>query len=45
MHQKRARTIIALVVLGFASFCSLSFAMTLAASTHLGVPFDGIPGL
>src|SRR6267154_2751739 len=46
MHQKRARTIIALVVLGFASFCSLSFAIDAKPRARdLGVPFDGIPGL
>jgi len=46
MHQKRAGTIIALVVLGFASFCSLSFAIDAKPRARdLGVPFDGIPGL
>src|SRR6266436_2828588 len=45
MHQKRAGTIIALVILGLASFCSLSFAIDAKPRARdLGVPFDGIPG-
>ena len=46
MHQKRAGTIIALVVCGFVLFCSpLSAAAAKPRARELGVPFDGRPGV